>query len=218
MRLLICGAAEAEFANVASTTDEATFVDVVGVVTTCEELISVVTKERVDVCLASSGWMRDLDHIRRYVDIHQVNTPKWVIMTFHLTGALCLEAAHLKVDDLIDLREGFDGFIQRLLLVSNGFSSRDGGFPVPPRWDNSLLFVRQTVHDQYDADIMRSLLRGKSNSEIAEDVHLSCQTVNNRISHMIQRSNTTNRTQLALLFAESRETSLSSRSREPELH
>jgi len=162
MRLLICGAAEAEFANVASTTDEATFVDVVGVVTTCEELISVVTKERVDVCLASSGWMRDLDHIRRYVDIHQVNTPKWVIMTFHLTGALCLEAAHLKVDDLIDLREGFDGFIQRLLLVSNGFSSRDGGFPVPPRWDNSL-FVRST-------DRARSIRRRHHAESLAGEV------------------------------------------------
>lgn len=218
MRVLVCGIVEADFARTTNAVGVSSFIDIVKVVATCDELLDAIANESVDVCLCGSGWVRDISHVNKYLTSRGLKVPKWVIVTRHLTGSLCLEAVFQGVDDLIDAREGIDGFVQRLLLVGNGFSAQDGAYPVPPRWDVSLPFMRQAIQDDTDAAIMRSLLHGKSNSDIAADVHLSCQTVNNRISQMIHRTRTSNRTQLALLFAESPHTSLSFRSHSPELH
>lgn len=55
-----------------------------------------------------------------------------------------------------------------------------------------------------DRDIMAGVWEGASDSEIANRVHLSVQTVRNRLSHMLHECGLTNRTQLARLYLEVR--------------
>jgi len=55
-----------------------------------------------------------------------------------------------------------------------------------------------------DRRIIELIVRGYKNREIAEDLHLSEQTVKSHVSRILSMLNLSNRTQLAALFAEKR--------------
>lgn len=73
---------------------------------------------------------------------------------------------------------------------------------IPKCWLRDLPSLEDAIHDIVDAHIVKHLLHGALNIQIAEDVFLSVQTVNNRISQMIKRTHSKNQTELAMLFTQ----------------
>lgn len=202
MRVVFCGTNEVFLSKCSEVLTASPYVEVVGVVLTAENLMSLIAVTEIDICIIGPFWMWERAQAIALMESAGVAEPKWVVATFHLTGGLCLEAAHVGIDDVVDLREGFEKLGERLLLLANGYLETPDDRPVPSRWIRDIPHVGQAIRDEFDAQIVRRLLRGETNTEIATAVHLSYQTVNNRISQMIHRTGTTNRTQLALLFAD----------------
>lgn len=176
------------------------WVSFVGMVRTAEELLEVVQREQIDVCVTGVLWLDEWCRAKRMADDAGVVLPPWAVAGYYVTGALCLDCSVLPVADLIDLREGTDSAADRLLLVAKGFTAKSEHEIVPSRWTHNRDYVRQAIRDEFDLRIMRRLLCGETNTEIARHVHLSYQTVNNRISQMIHRTGSSNRTRLATMF------------------
>lgn len=202
MRLVVCSAnkdACSAFESVLTYP----WVTIVGFAGTADELIDVLATEQVDVAICGVQWLDEWMRVQTLVESRGLVLPPWTVAGFYVTGALCLECATLPIADLIDLREGFDSAAERLLLAAKGFTARDSNEIVPSRWTKNRHYVNKAIRDEFDLQIMLRLLRGETNSEIAVNVHLSYQTVNNRISQMIHRTGSSNRTRLAMMFHDS---------------
>lgn len=199
MRLLVCSSMKDAY----STFDQSKvfpWITIVGSVDTADELIDILMTESIDVAVAGCRWVDEWQRANVMADKAGIELPPLVVATSYLTGALCLECAAIPVADLIDLREGFSSAADRMLLASKGFRAQDSNEVVPSRWIRGHEYVKDAIRDEFDLLIMRRLLDGDTNSEIAAHVHLSYQTVNNRISQMIHRTGSSNRTRLALMF------------------
>ena len=103
-------------------------------------------------------------------------------------------------------RHGFDGCLDLRLpsrdLIRNLRrtesvdlpASSETGESVPP-WNSQ---IARVCLDAFDRRILAYLTMGMSDREISGKVHLSPQTVRNRVSRMLDRAHVSNRTQLAM--------------------
>ncbi len=177
-------------------------VQLLGGVTSASCLIEFLQRNEVDICVIASQWMVQRVEAIELAREVGVKLPKCVIATTHLTGALCLDAALAKVDDVLDARNEVSESLDRIRHLLRGGSAYVEGQVIPKVWLRDLPSLEDAIHDIVDAHIVKHLLHGASNIQIAEDVFLSVQTVNNRISQMIKRTHSKNRTELAMLFTQ----------------
>lgn len=199
MRLVVCSENKDVYPAF-ETMQVYSWITLVGCVSSAEELVELMRENLVDVAVSGINWMTEWEQAQITAERHSVQLPTWTVAGFYVTGAMCLECAIRPVADLIDLREGFDSAADRLLLAAKGFTAKDSNEIVPSRWTRNHGYVNTAVKDEFDLQIMLGLLQGETNTEIASRVHLSYQTVNNRISQMIHRTGSNNRTRLAMKF------------------
>lgn len=153
----------------------------------------------VDVAIISPNSMEASYQIRRKWNM--VDAPyKRVTTTTEISTQLLLSAVRLGFDGVMDLTKSPDTYVPFLRRVRRG-EEKVSSHPllVSARLDDALLREVEVVyHDFTDHRIVSLLAMGLSDKEIAASVFLSCQTVRNRISRMLQVSGARNRTQLAV--------------------
>ena len=125
---------------------------------------------------------------------------KRVVTTTDVDVPFVLNACRLGFDGVLDLAAPSTSFVDYLRRVVSGQEK----LAVHPYLANSRVDIgsltdsRVVCHDATDVHIIDLLAMGLSDKEIAASVYLSCQTVRNRISRMLQDSDARNRTQLAV--------------------
>lgn len=153
----------------------------------------------IDVAIISPNSMEASYHIRRKWNM--VDAPyKRVTTTTEMTAPLLLSAVRLGFDGVLDLTkppETYVPYLRRVLRGDEDISChpllKSAGIDDALHREISVVY-----HDNTDHRIVGLLAMGLSDKEIASAVFLSCQTVRNRISRMLQDSGARNRTQLAV--------------------
>jgi len=99
------------------------------------------------------------------------------------------------VIDLIAHPETFGEEVHKSITAKKGCSRETVRFPLTSPYVGLIPY-----RDETDGDIVRLITAGLSNTEIAERVFLSVQTVRNRISRLLEASGARNRTHLAAMY------------------
>ncbi|MBU3688013.1 MAG: response regulator transcription factor [Actinobacteria bacterium] len=124
-----------------------------------------------------------------------------VVAANPVTNALKIKVAHAGFDDVVDLGRPLPEIRTAIANIGQGKFALDDD-PLwrrvdrPPRHLDLPLMTR----DDVDIEILNLIAIGLSDQEISEVVHMSPQTIRNRVSHMLIRSGLANRTQLAWIF------------------
>lgn len=122
--------------------------------------------------------------------------PQWVLMLSQANPVTLMRAAIAGITYLFTS----DQFIPAELFAQQFKDCLQGTRPE----ESSLSEIRQRLRiakDDHDQIILRLLVSGATNAEIATQVFLSEQTVKNRLSRMMKVASVSNRTELAMLFA-----------------
>ena len=126
---------------------------------------------------------------------------KRVILTGDPSPTLLVVAAQTGFDDVVDAAQPIEAVVGQLRELAEG--KRD--LRSHPIWRMLEYPVDMTklgvvMADEVDRQIVGLIAAGLSDREIADLVYLSCQTVRNRVSRLLERCGARNRTQLALLY------------------
>lgn len=200
MNVFVCRSAfvfAPDFVDVLRASNDVNVVHVSGSV---QESIDHFHDHHVDVALVGGAEGIHIANIgMKCVDATQFADHKRVVLARGITMSLLVQAVNGGFDDVVDIT-GMDP-VGSLREVAEGLHSvRDHA-----EWRN-LEFVLDTstveisYHDDLDREIVAMVAVGQSNHEIAECIHLSYQTVRNRISRILDDSGIRNRTQLASIY------------------
>lgn len=126
---------------------------------------------------------------------------KRVVLAQDPTPTLLVAAAQTGFDDVVDVAQPIEALVGQLQAIADG--RRD--LRSHPIWKMLEYPVDMTklevvAADEVDRQIVGLIAAGLSDREIADLVYLSCQTVRNRVSRLLERCGARNRTQLALLY------------------
>jgi DNA-binding NarL/FixJ family response regulator len=126
---------------------------------------------------------------------------KRVVVTADYNSALLVVAAQTGFDDVVDVSRSIGVVIAQLGDLIEGKRSLRSN----PIWQlldcpSDLSRTEIILADEVDRQIVGLVAVGLSDREIADLVYLSCQTVRNRVSRLLDRCGVRNRTQLALLY------------------
>ena len=200
MNVFVCRSAfvfAPDFVDVLRMSGEVNVVHVSGSV---QESIDHFRDYHVDVALVGGAEGIHIANIgMKCVDADQFGEHKRVVLTRGITVSLLVQAVNGGFDDVVDIT-GIDPIGALRDAVEGRHSVRDHA-----EW-RSLEFVLDTsaveisYHDDLDREIVAMVAVGQSNHEIAECIHLSYQTVRNRISRILDDSGIRNRTQLASIY------------------
>ena len=200
MNVFVCRSAfvfAPDFVDVLRTSPD---VDVVHVSGSVQESIDNFGNYHVDVALVGGTEGIHIANIgMKCVDSSRFMEHKRVVLARDVTMSLLVQAVNGGFDDVVDIT-GADPVGHLRDAVEGRHSVRDH-----PEW-RSLEFVLDTstveisYHDALDHEIVAMVAVGQSNYEIAECIHLSYQTVRNRISRLLDDSGIRNRTQLASIY------------------
>jgi DNA-binding NarL/FixJ family response regulator len=154
---------------------------------------------RIDVAVV--GMKQCCEFLDVYNSIYWRHPPvlKKMCLGSFATEATVDWALQLGYDDVIDSTDPRDDIRRQIRDLHEGRRQvTDLSGPESDTDDPHTLSVQ--LHDVIDREIVRLISRGYADREIAQWVYLSPQTVRNRVSRLLERSGTRNRTQLAVLF------------------
>jgi DNA-binding NarL/FixJ family response regulator len=163
------------------------------------ELIS--QSGRVDACLIDSLLMAQCLERGRIQRGPRGSELRRIMLAPGVPNSLLVQAAQAGLDDVVDLSGDVDSLLKDLRDSLAGRRTL-GTHPLwrtvtPPRDVNT---IASPYRDTIDHEIVSMIAVGLTDDEIAKGVYLSCQTVRNRISRMLERSGARNRTHLASVF------------------
>ena len=200
MNVFVCRSAfvfASDFVDVLRTSSEVNVVHVSGSV---QESIDHFRDYHVDVALVGGAEGIHIANIgMRCVDAAEFGEHKRVVLAQGIRVSLLVQALNGGFDDVVDIT-GIDPIGALREVVAGRHSVRDHA-----EW-RSLEHVLDTssveisYHDDLDREIVAMVAVGQSNHEIANCIHLSYQTVRNRISRILDDSGIRNRTQLASIY------------------
>ncbi len=169
---------------------------VVATCTTAAELVAAIDTHRPHLGVLGYDCFELLAEVRATLAERGMAEPRWGLATSHAEPATLLSASAAGVALLFtsDATDSVASLVSRVReYVRTGASV---GTPLDRA--SATLAV---AADADDRRILALLVDGKSNQQIADKVHLSLQTVKNRLSRMMKVAGATNRTELALRFA-----------------
>lgn len=136
-----------------------------------------------------------------HLDDEMLPMHKRVVLTDDPSPTLLVVAAQAGFDDVVDVRQPIDLLVGDLRDVHEGRRSlRSHAIWKMLEYPIDLTKLELVMADDVDRQIVSLIAAGLSDREIAELVFLSCQTVRNRVSRLLDRCGARNRTQLALLY------------------
>jgi len=124
--------------------------------------------------------------------------PRRIVLAPHTPNSLIIQTAQAGMDDVIDMSATADV----LLAVLRDSLSGKRTVMSHPIWRSiasprDVHTIASPYRDTIDREIVSMIAAGLTDEEISHGVYLSCQTVRNRISRMLERSGARNRTHLA---------------------
>ena len=126
---------------------------------------------------------------------------KRVVLARDPSPTLLVVAAQAGFDDVVDVAQPIEAVVDQLQGLLEG--KRDlRSHPIWKMLDYPVDMTKLEVvmADDTDRQIVGLIAAGLSDREIADLVYLSCQTVRNRVSRLLDRCGARNRTQLALVY------------------
>lgn len=201
-RVVVCHVSEAAAAQMADALTKArvaTSAEVSVGFGRANELIS--QAGRVDACLIDSLLMAQCLERGRIQKGPRGSELRRIMLAPGVPNSLLVQAAQAGLDDVVDLSDDVDALLKNLRDSLAGRRSL-GSHPLwrtvaPPRDVNT---IASPYRDVIDREIVSMIAVGLTDDEIAKGVYLSCQTVRNRISRMLERSGARNRTHLASVY------------------
>jgi len=163
---------------------------------TASELVAAIRSQPPHVVAFDPHFVSNVPKMREQLPREGLVEPQWLLLLSHadpatLVGAAIAGVDHMFTADQFEPAGRFATWVRG--CVSGG----------PPA-DGTLRRVRERLaiaKDDADRRIIRQLVNGASNAEIAGHVFLSVQTVKNRLRRMMDSAGVSNRTELALIFA-----------------
>ena len=200
MNIFVCRSADVFAADFVAGLRQAEGVNIVHVSSSVQDSIDHFGNYEVDAALVGGAEGIHIANIgMNCVDAGLYAPHKRLVLARDITTSLLVQAANGGFDDVIDV-ESRDAVDRLRDAVEGRHTLRDHD-----EWRN-LEFVLDTsaieisYHDALDREIVAMVAVGQSNQEIAECIHLSYQTVRNRISRILDDSGVRNRTQLASIY------------------
>ena len=201
-RVVVCHVSEAAAAQTADALMKArvaTSADVSVGFGRAKELIA--QPGRVDACLIDSTLIAQCLERGRIPKGPRGSELRRIMLAASVPNSLVVQAAQAGLDDVVNLSDDVDTLL-RSLRESLAGRRNLGAHPLfrsvtPPRDVNT---IATPYRDTIDREIVSMIATGLTDDEIARGVYLSCQTVRNRISRMLERSGARNRTHLASVF------------------
>jgi DNA-binding NarL/FixJ family response regulator len=155
-----------------------------------------------DIVLVDRVWLHLSTVLNRLLISGDHSLPRIVIASPFVDEVFQAQMTHRGFTDYIDLGVPADVLAAKLCEIHRGrarYTDNRQWASVPlPSMANDL---SHTPHDDFDRQILGLVCVGMQDADIACVVHLSTQTVKNRISAMLDRSGLRNRTQLAWMQA-----------------
>lgn len=142
--------------------------------------------------------MHEYEDAERLLAAENIFPHRRVICAPTITTKFLEWASEQFYDGVIDLIANPDSFgeeVHKAITANKGCSRATVRFPLTSPYAGLIPF-----RDETDGDIVRLITAGLSNTEIADRVFLSVQTVRNRISRLLEVSGARNRTHLAAMY------------------
>lgn len=153
---------------------------------------------KVDAFLIDSALIEKCLERGTRVQAGITGTPRRIVLAPQVPNSLVIQTAQAGLDDIIDMSTGADVL---LTALRDSLSGRRNVMSHPiwrsiasPR---DVHTIASPYRDTIDHEIVSMISAGLTDEEISHGVYLSCQTVRNRISRMLERSGARNRTHLA---------------------
>jgi DNA-binding NarL/FixJ family response regulator len=155
-----------------------------------------------DVVVVDRVWLHLSSLLHRILTSGGHTLPRVVIASRHVDEVFRVQVAHRGFTDYIDLDDPAEDLVVQLCEIHAGTTRHTddklwASVPLPSVVDD----LDKTPRDDLDREILSLICVGMQDVDIANVVHLSTQTVKNRISAMLERSGLRNRTQLAWMQA-----------------
>ena len=168
------------------------------VVTTGAEYVEAARTVRDFALVVGQYKMHEYEDAERLLAAENIFPHRRVICAPTITTKFLEWASEQYYDGVIDLIANPSAFgeeVHKAITADKGCSRATVRFPLTSPYAGLIPF-----RDETDGDIVRLITAGLSNTEIAERVFLSVQTVRNRISRLLEASGARNRTHLAAMY------------------
>jgi DNA-binding NarL/FixJ family response regulator len=161
-----------------------------------DELSKAIRDEQPNLAAIGHKHIDDVDAVRRELRASGVPEPRWVLMLSHIDTSTLMSAAMAGIQHMItsDNFATAERLAERLHDCAHGNPSANSPL-------SKIVRQLNVANNDDDQNILRLVVSGATNAEIAEQVFLSEQTVKNRLSRMMKVASVSNRTEMALLFA-----------------
>lgn len=183
--------------------------DVATAVSRLDEALDALDHNAYDVIVAMAG-VRDghLQGLALARWVHENDRPERIVMVADVVSdELVLASADIDVRALVDRSGTPSTLVRAVRMAANGTSDihyRDVLEARRRLSQSGAMTLREL--GSTDLDILRHLARGATDKEIGMALHLSPQTIRNRVSRLLMVFNMSNRTQLAVLASRSLDT------------
>ena len=154
-----------------------------------------------DMILVDPAWLVVSSLLLTVVQMSGCTETRCVVGSPRMDNVLKIQAAHGGFFDVVDLTADPHDVLDHLESNCRGISRLDTDriwTTVPRPSSSASLFT--IPKDPGDLAILELIRIGLSDAEISRSIHMSQQTVRNRVSAMLRRSGLTNRTQMAWTF------------------
>lgn len=167
-----------------------------------QTVTAALNRAQPDIVLVDRVWLHLSTVLSRILMRDDQSLPRVVIASPSVDEVFQAQVTHRGFTDYIDLGAPADVLAAKLCEIHDGMARYAGSrqwssVPLPSVVND----LSHTPHDDFDRQILGLVCVGMHDADIAHVVHLSTQTVKNRISAMLDRSGLRNRTQLAWMQA-----------------
>lgn len=156
---------------------------------------------RLDACLIDSALLVKCLEKGRLPRAPRGHEMRRIVLSAGIPNSLWVQAALAGVEDVVDITQPADSLLGCLRdSLAGRHSLGDCALWRTMKAPREVNTINSPYHDNIDREIVSMISSGMTDDEIARGVYLSCQTVRNRISRMLERSGARNRTELATMF------------------
>lgn len=154
-----------------------------------------------DLLVVDPAWLVASALLMAVVRLSGCATTRCVVGSRHIDNVLKIQAAHGGFFDVIDLTSDTRTVAAQLEDTHRGDSRlQSDRLWETVAWPTAPCDIMALPADPADLAILELVRIGLADAAIAESIHMSQQTVRNRVSAMLRKCGLTNRTQMAWAF------------------
>lgn len=163
---------------------------------------SMFARFRPDILIVDPVWFLVTPILTALLELNGCAKTLRVIATSAPDNITKIKTTYHGFYDIIDLDDTPDALVEHLRDIHEGYSrlEKDNLWRLIPR-PETLVDITAAPEDEDDVAILELICIGLRDRDIANAVHMSHQTVRNRISRMYERSGLSNRTQMAWMYS-----------------